>query len=225
MTVAHPPRSPAWRRVRPPAVATALAAAMVVAGLSGCGGTAKGAGRGGAEQGFVAGDGSVQIVPAADRKPAPILTGTTLAGDRFDLGALRGQVVVLNVWASWCAPCRAEAPNLEQVYQATRADGVAFVGLNTRDGPDNARAFERKFGITYPSVMDRDGALLVAFRGTLPPAAIPTTLVIDRDGRMAARALTPLTEPMLRDLLAPILAERGPAQQGWVGSVASSDRK
>ncbi|MGH8835797.1 MAG: TlpA family protein disulfide reductase, partial [Actinomycetes bacterium] len=87
----------------------------------------------------------------------------------------------------------------------------AFVGLNTRDEPDNARAFERRVGISYPSVVDRDGELLVAFRGTLPPAAIPTTLVIDREGRMAARALTPLTERMLRDLLAPIIAERGQA--------------
>jgi thiol-disulfide isomerase/thioredoxin len=188
-----------------------LLVAALVAGLAGCGGSAGGAGRGGAEQAFVAGNGSVQTVPAADRKPAPALAGTTLTGDRFDLGALRGKVVVLNVWASWCAPCRAEAPYLEQVYRSTRGDGVAFVGLNTRDEPDNARAFERRAGISYQSVVDRDGELLVAFRGTLPPAAIPTTLVIDREGRMAARALTPLTERMLRDLLAPIIAERGQA--------------
>ncbi|HEX2497829.1 MAG TPA: TlpA disulfide reductase family protein [Actinomycetes bacterium] len=196
---------------RPSPAGLVLLVAALVAGLAGCGWSSGGAGRGGAEQAFVAGNGSVQTVPAADRKPAPALAGTTLTGDRFDLGALRGKVVVLNVWASWCAPCRAEAPNLEQVYQSIRADGVAFVGLNTRDEPDNARAFERRVGISYPSVVDRDGELLVAFRGTLPPAAIPTTLVIDREGRMAARALTPLSEPMLRDLLAPIVAERGRA--------------
>jgi|SRR5262245_2670110 len=203
---ASAPRQRHSRRFRPAGWVPLVLA--VVAGLAGCGGSA-GAGRGGAEQAFVAGNGSVQTVPAADRKPAPALTGTTLTGDRFDLGALHGKVVVLNVWASWCAPCRAEAPNLEQVWQATRDDGVAFVGLNTRDEPDNARAFERKVGISYPSIVDRDGQLLVAFRGTLPPAAIPTTLVIDRAGRMAARALTPLSEPMLRDLLAPIIAEPG----------------
>jgi len=196
------------RRSRP---VTWLLAAALVAGLTGCGGSTGGAGRSGAEQAFVAGDGSVQTVPVADRKPAPALAGTTLTGDRFDLSTLRGKVVVLNVWASWCGPCREEAPNLEQVYHATKNDGVAVVGLNIRDEPDNARAFERKFGISYPSVVDRDSQLLVAFRGTLPPTAIPTTLVIDREGRMAARALTPLTEPMLHDLLAPIIAERGRA--------------
>lgn len=202
-------RRPGAPRSRP--AGWVLLAAALVASLAGCTGAGGGAGGGSAEQAFVAGNGSVQTVPAADRKPAPALAGTTLTGNRFDLGALRGKVVVLNVWASWCAPCRGEAPHLEQAYQATKNDGVAFVGLNTRDGPDNARAFERKFGITYPSVVDTYGQLLVAFRGTLPPAAIPTTLVIDREGRMAARALTPLTEPMLRDLLAPIIAERGPA--------------
>ncbi|HKE52521.1 MAG TPA: TlpA disulfide reductase family protein [Actinomycetes bacterium] len=195
------------RRSRPAGRAILLAA--LIAALAGCSGSGGGAGRGGAEQAFVAGNGSVQTVPAADRKPAPALIGTTLTGDQFDLGALRGKVVVLNVWASWCAPCRAEAPHLEQTYQATKNDGVAFVGLNTRDEPDNARAFERKVGVSYPSVVDRDGELVVAFRGTLPPAAIPTTLVIDREGRMAARALTPLTEPMLRDLISPIIAEPG----------------
>ncbi len=155
----------------------------------------------------MAGDGSVQTVPAADRKPAPKLTGTTLAGAPFDLAALRGRVVVLNVWASWCAPCRDEAPNLEKVWQDIEDQGVSFVGINTRDAPDNARAFERRYRISYPSVSDRDGELLVAFRGTLPPSAIPTTLVIDRDGRVAARALTPLTEIALRQLLDPVLAE------------------
>ncbi|MGH8836974.1 MAG: TlpA family protein disulfide reductase, partial [Actinomycetes bacterium] len=159
-------RCPADTRRSRPAAWWVLLAAALVAGLAGCSGSAGGAGRGSAEQAFVAGNGSVQTVPAADRKPAPALAGTTLTGDRFDLGALRGKVVVLNVWASWCAPCRAEAPNLEQVYQSIRADGVAFVGLNTRDEPDNARAFERRVGISYPSVVDRDGELLVAFRGT-----------------------------------------------------------
>jgi len=190
-----------------PAAAAILAAVLAAAGLAGCSGSGNGAGRGGAEQRFVAGDGSVQTVPVAERMAAPELTGTMLTGERFDLAALRGKVVVLNVWASWCAPCRAEAPNLEKVWQDAKDDGVAFVGINTRDQPDNAKAFERKVGITYPSVVDRDGELLGAFRGTLPPSAIPTTLVIDRTGRMAARALTPLTEPMLRELLAPVLAE------------------
>lgn len=207
----RPVRTRNRTRARARRVAVAVPAGLIALGLlAGCGGAPGGSngGRGGDGDGsgFFAGDGTIQVVSAADREPAPGLVGTTLAGQPFDLAALRGQIVVLNVWASWCAPCRAEAPNLEKVWLDTMDDGVRFVGINTRDEPENARAFERRAGITYPSVVDRDGELLLAFRTTLPPAAIPTTLVIDREGRMAARALTPLTEESLRELLAPILA-------------------
>jgi thiol-disulfide isomerase/thioredoxin len=161
-------------------------------------------------QRYVSGDGTVEVIDPAERKPAPDLTGTTLDGGAFNLADLRGRVVVLNVWASWCAPCRAEAPSLERVSEKLANQGVRFVGINTRDTDDNARAFERRFGISYPSVVDRDGALLLRFKETLPPQAIPTTLVIDRGGRMAARALTPLTEERLRELVTPIVAEQKP---------------
>ena len=156
-------------------------------------------------QRYVAGSGSVQVIEPSDRKPAPELTGTTLNGSSFDLADLRGNVTVLNVWASWCSPCRAEAPGLQKVSTDLAGQGVRFVGIDTRDTKDNARAFERRFGITYPSVVDEDGTLLLRFKETLPPQAIPTTLVIDKDGRMAARALKPLTEEQLRELIRSVL--------------------
>jgi thiol-disulfide isomerase/thioredoxin len=187
----------------------AAVAAASLAALTACA-DAKVAPSSGSGQRYVQGDGTVEVIEPADRKPAPALTGTTLDGSRFDLAAFRSSVTVLNVWASWCAPCRAEAPALQKVSSELAGQGVRFAGIDTRDTDDNARAFERRFGITYPSVVDRDGTLLLKFKETLPPQAIPTTLVIDTDGRMAARALKPLTEEQLRDLVQSVLddAER-----------------
>lgn len=178
--------------------------ALVLAGCAS--GTAAPGGT--AEQGYLAGDGTTTVVAAADREPAPGLAGTTLDGASFDLSALRGKVVVLNVWASWCPPCRAESPMLQAVATDLRADGVEFVGIATRDGDGTAaRAFAENVGLTYPSVLDPDGVALLAFRETLPPQAIPSTLVIDRQGRIAGRVIGPTTEPRLRALIAPVLAE------------------
>lgn len=178
------------------------AAALVVAG---CTPQETAAPRG--EQGFVAGSGTIEVIPVDERADAPDLSGTTLDGKTLDLSALRGDVVLINVWASWCAPCRAEAPALQTVYEDVHDEGVEFVGIATRDDEANARAFERRFGITYPSLIDPEGDLVLRFRETLPPQAIPTTLIIDRDGKMAVRALTPLTERRLRELVQNVLDE------------------
>ena len=152
--------------------------------------------------------GAITQVKPADRQPAPALTGTTLDGEQLDLADYRGKVVVLNVWASWCGPCREEIPALERVYQDTRSRDVAFVGILARDRSlDAARAFARRYGMSYPSLVDPDGQLVLSFRGTLPPAALPSTLVLDRQGRIAVRALTPLTERQLRSVLDPVIAE------------------
>ena len=158
-------------------------------------------------QNFVGGDGTVTTVSSSERDEAPALQGTTLAGKPLDLDDYLGQVVVLNVWGSWCTPCRAEAPTLERVYRDLRPQGVEFVGINTRDDEEKARAFERTKNISYPSVVDEDGELLLAFHETLPPSAIPSTLVIDRDGRMAARIIGPVTESKLRDVVEPVVDE------------------
>ncbi len=157
---------------------------------------------------YVEGSGVVTIVPPDDRQPAPEFSGPLLDGTgEFALAQAHGDVVVLNVWASWCPPCRKEAPALQAVSTELAAQGVQFVGVNVRDNATDARAFEQEFGLTYPSVVDTNSALLLAFRDTLPPSAIPSTLVIDRKGRLAARVLDEVTETSLRDLVADIAAE------------------
>jgi len=140
------------------------------------------------------------VFPADDREPAPSLAGSTLTGEHLDVSTLRGQVVVLNFWASWCAPCIAEAPNLNAVYAKTRSAGVAFVGIDFKDDRTYAQSFERSKKVAYPSLFDPDGQLLLKFRG-LAPQSPPTTLILDRQGRVAARFLQAVTET---ELLAPV---------------------
>lgn len=156
-------------------------------------------GDGGAAQdgsiGFEVGNGSVLVLASDERKPAPELAGTTLDGDPLSTADFAGQMVVLNVWGSWCAPCRAEAPAL--MAAAEELPDVQFIGINTRDlDPAPAQAFVRAFGVDYPNIYDPDGALLLGF-GQVPPKAIPSTLVIDESGRVAARMLGEITTATL----------------------------
>jgi thiol-disulfide isomerase/thioredoxin len=185
-----------------------VAVATVVSGCSS--GTADDkapAGTGGASNaaGFVAGDGTVQVIDAGDRKPAPALSGKTLTGSTFTLADHLGSVVVLNVWGSWCSPCRKEAPELQTAYTrlSTESAGkVVFVGINTRDNdPGPAIAFERSFKVTYPSVYDPSGRQLLGFANSLPAMAIPSTLVIDAKGLVAARLLGATTTTTLVDVV------------------------
>ncbi|MCU1587776.1 MAG: redoxin protein [Frankiales bacterium] len=140
------------------------------------------------------------VFPVGERQPAPALSGRTLAGDDLDVTSLHGKVVVLNFWAAWCAPCIAEAKNLSAVYRQTQASGVAFVGIDIKDDKSTARAFERSKKVGYPSLFDPDGLLLLKFRGQAPQNP-PNTFVLDRQGRVAARFLGPVTED---DLLGPV---------------------
>ncbi|GAA1604845.1 TlpA family protein disulfide reductase [Kribbella catacumbae] len=145
---------------------------------------------------------------APDRPAAPRLKGTTLDGASFDLATLRGKVVVINTWGSWCSPCRAEADDLARVARETASGPVRFVGIDTRDNSAAAQAFVRSFDITYPSVVDTDGQVLLAFRRVLPVNAVPATLILDRDGRVAARVIGRVDHSTLRGLVDDVVAEQ-----------------
>jgi thiol-disulfide isomerase/thioredoxin len=156
----------------------ALACLLALTGCSSMSGTG--------DTGFVTGDGTVSEVASAQRGSAVTLEGTDLDGQDLDLAGLRGKPVVVVVWGSWCTPCRAEAPDV--VAAAARLKGEAhFVGVNIRDpSTSQARSFVRRFEVPYPSFYSPDGRALLAFRGTLTPNSIPSFVVLDADGRVAA---------------------------------------
>ena len=166
---------------RPAAAALALACALALSGCSGESATADAPESPQLKTLDTGGDG---LIALADRQQAPALSGTTLDGEPLDLADLKGEVVVLNFWASWCAPCRAEAPALNEVAARTAGKGVRFVGVNVKDDRAAAQAFERKQAVSYPSLHDQPGRLLLRFRKVIPQTP-PTTLVLDREGRVA----------------------------------------
>ena len=162
-----------------------LAVLLVGAVTSGCDDSARTG-----DKGYVDGEGIMTRLPVGDRRPPKEVSGITLEGDDLSLDEYAGKVVVLNVWGSWCPPCRKEAPVLASAARELEADGVAFVGVNTKDrSPQQGLAFERRYDVPYPSFFDPSGRTLLAFRGTLPPNAVPSTVVIDEQGRVAASIL------------------------------------
>jgi thiol-disulfide isomerase/thioredoxin len=144
--------------------------------------------------------GSIITVAPVDRDDPVDLSGKTLDGTTLDLADYRGQVVVVNYWASWCGPCRGEAPALVEAHK--RLPDVQFVGLDRNDDSTaNARAFVRTFEVPYPSLYDSGGKLLLAFNGAVPPTSLPSTIVLDTEGRVAAVVLGPTTATTLVDIV------------------------
>lgn len=137
----------------------------------------------------------------ADRVAAPPLDGRTLDNGQLDLADLKGHVVVVNIWGSWCGPCRGEAPDLANASRTTEPWGAKFVGVDTRDTDAAARAFVRAFDIPYPSIVDNDGSKLLPFTGIVPLSAVPSTMVIDPDGRIAATVVGVVTYRTLVGLI------------------------
>ncbi|MGW0996750.1 TlpA family protein disulfide reductase [Streptomyces sp. NPDC002523] len=190
------------------AVLLSAVAAVAALTLSACG--KGGTSGGGGNTNFITGNNGIDTAPKGERAAAPDLSGKTIDGKSLDVADYKGKVVVVNVWGSWCGPCREEAKYFSKVSQDYADKGVQFVGINTRDSSTTpAVAFEKEHGISYPSLYDPTGKLMLRFKkGTLNPQLIPSTLIIDKDGKVAARALEALDDTTLLKMLQPVLAEK-----------------
>lgn len=154
------------------------------------------------DTGYVSGRGVITSLAEQDRKQPGDVSGETIDGEPIALSDYAGKTVVVNVWGSWCAPCRAEAPDLVAASEELADENVAFLGINSRDlNQAAARAFVRRFEVPYPSIYDQQGRTLLAFRGTLTPNAIPSTVIIDEKGRVAASVLGEVTKSTLVSLV------------------------
>lgn len=191
--------------------ASALLAVVMIAGLAACSNDPLADQyRAGDNKGFIAANGfQVVEIPEAERTDPVEFTGTTEAGESLGSEDLDGDVVVVNFWYAACGPCRAEAPDLEKAYTSFEGDAVSFVGINTSDAAETAAAFAENYGVTYPSLLAaKDGAIKLAFADKTPINATPTTLVLDKKGRVAARIIGQLEDvSILQTLVRDALGE------------------
>lgn len=186
--------------------ASALAAVVVLSGCAAQDPLAQQAAEG-SNKNYIAGDGSVTEYAAAERGEPVEIEGALYNGETVSSSAWPGDVTVLNFWYAACAPCREEAPDLVALHEEYQSQGVQFYGVNIRDGKSNAEAFERNFGIPYPSFNDSDGGVLLSMTSYVPPQAVPTTLVLDKEGRVSARILGLADKGTLSALIDSALAE------------------
>jgi thiol-disulfide isomerase/thioredoxin len=174
-----------------------VAVVAILFALAGCGGV----GTQGSTGGYVSGNGSITVVAPKDREKAPVLEGDDLEGKPLTTADLAGDTLVVNVWGSWCPPCRKEAPALAEVSRQYADRDVTFVGVLVRDKPAAALAFTRKHRTPYRSIADFSGRNLLGFSRSLPSQAIPTTWIIDDRGRVAVRIMDDTTASTLSGLI------------------------
>lgn len=193
------------------AVAASGIALALGFGLTACGGQdsiTKQAQKGD-NKGYIAGDGSVEELAANKRDKPVTLQGKTLDGKNWNVTQARGKVVVLNVWGAWCGPCQAEMPELQRVwkgYQSAKKP-VVFMGLDQRDSNTVASSTLQARGVTYPSLANDDGQNLQGLQRKV--VATPTTLVLDKQGRIAGRVSGATTETTVRNMVDKLVAEKG----------------
>jgi len=142
----------------------------------------------------------------SDRVALPDIAGSTLDGSQLAVAGSRGKVVVLNSWASWCLPCNDEAEALVAASKRFTPLGVSFIGLDVSDEKAAAHHYTRRYGVPYPSILDPDGTLLASIP-SIPPGALPSTLILDREGRIAVRFIGAVQEPSFTEQLNAVLAE------------------
>ncbi len=158
---------------------------------------------------YIAGDGSVAEYAKGERSEPVEFSGALFDGTEVTAESLRGAPALLNFWYAACAPCRIEAPHLVSLHEQFESEGVKFLGVNVRDTATTAQAFERSFEIPYPSMEDLSGDVLLALSDFVPPQAVPSTLVLDAEGRVSARVLGAVEEGTLRALLRTVVDEQG----------------
>ena len=195
------------RRRKLAALLAMLTLSIAVSACSSDAGSIAAQARSGDGKGFVSGDGTIERLGLDQRQTPLALSGTTLQGAPWKVADAADKVLVLNVWGSWCGPCVAEMPHLQQVWSqlSTAGSPVQFMGVNYRDGAETAKAFLRANKVTYPSLEDDGGRTLLALRGKANTT--PTTLVLDRQGRIAARVSGPVSAATLTGLVKDVLGE------------------
>lgn len=150
---------------------------------------------------------SGEVIPADQRTAAPAFSGELLDGSSFDSASLEGDIVVLNFWGSWCGPCRIETPEFQTVYEEVGGQGVQFLGVDVKDERQLAVAFYADKGVEYSSMFDPRGEVALAFRG-FPANAVPSTILIDRQGQVAAVYTAAVAADDLRSALSALLDEK-----------------
>ncbi|MGH1549934.1 peroxiredoxin family protein [Leifsonia poae] len=191
-------------RIRSRILSVGAAVAVAAIALTGCTSNDSLANqyRSGSGQNYIAGDGTVSEYAAGNRGEPVSFSGKLQNGDTVTSKDYAGKVLVVNFWYAGCPPCRVEAPDLQSLSEKYAAQGVGFLGVNLYDSVQTAASFEKDKGVTYPSVLDRDtGSVLLAFSKTVPPKATPTTLVVDKEGRVAARILGAIPDKSILDTL------------------------
>lgn len=193
------------RRIAP-AVGLACVAALGLAACSSDGNSINKQANQGDDKNYLAGDGTMAQLSPAERGKPVTLTGKLLDGKAWSTKDHPGKVIVVNVWGSWCPPCKAETPDLQKAWTKLEKKGVLMVGVDRQEGPQTAAAYLRSAGVTYPSLRDDGGAALVALQGKA--SATPSTLVLDQQHRIAARVSGPTTTTTLVELVNDVLSKK-----------------
>jgi thiol-disulfide isomerase/thioredoxin len=195
--------------MRPGLRVSVILAALLLGGCSGEGDALADQYRQGTGANYISGDGALIVVAPESRQSPVVFSGPLDVGGTFSSEEYPGQIMVVNFWYAGCPPCRLEAPDLEALHQEFLDEGVVFVGVNILDQAPTALAFAEEFGVSYPSIMDTNqGAVRLAFAGQVAPNAVPTTVVVDQQGRVAARISGLLTDPdVLAELIRDVQAE------------------
>ncbi|MEV7973621.1 TlpA disulfide reductase family protein [Cellulomonas sp. NPDC089187] len=191
-------------RISRRAVASALAAGLLA--LTACsGGTTSGEST--TDAGYQSQDGSFTSWSVDERQGPVEVAGTDYAGTTQDTADWLGDVVILNTWYAACPPCREEAPDLVDIANEYADQGLHVLGINGVDDAGAAESFQRTFDVPYPSIDDRDKAAVASLQGVVPIQATPTTVVLDREGKVFARIVGMAEGSTLRALVEEALAE------------------